>query len=79
MCLAVPMRLERCAGRVGVASLDGVTRELRLDLVEAREGDWVLVHAGYAIQVLDEAAAAETWALLRELESGDGPADPAVP
>jgi len=73
------MRLERCNGLLGIAALNGVTRELRLDLVEAREGDWVLVHAGYAIQVLDEAAAAETWALLRELESGAGQPDPAAP
>lgn len=71
MCLAVPMRLLSCQGQLGQASLEGVTRELRLDLVEAREGDWVLVHAGFAIQVLDAAAAAETLALLRELESDE--------
>jgi len=68
MCLAVPMRLESVVGHSGRAVVDGVGRELRLDLVEAQVGDWVLVHAGYAIQVLDEAAAAETLALLRELD-----------
>jgi hydrogenase expression/formation protein HypC len=62
------MRLESVVGHSGRAVVDGVGRELRLDLVEAQVGDWVLVHAGYAIQVLDEAAAAETLALLRELD-----------
>lgn len=68
MCLAVPMRLETVAGPRGAVAVDGVRREVRLDLVEgARPGDWVLVHAGFAIQLLDEAAAAETLALLGEL------------
>lgn len=68
MCLAVPMRLETVAGPRGAVAVDGVRRDVRLDLVEgAKPGDWVLVHAGFAIQLLDEAAAAETLALLGEL------------
>ncbi len=72
MCLAVPMRLERVDGPRGVVHWEGVRREVRLDLLDApRPGDWVLIHAGYAIQVLDEAAAAETLALLGELLEPD--------
>jgi hydrogenase expression/formation protein HypC len=67
MCLAVPMKLVEAEGTRGIVSVDGVRREVRLDLVEAHVGDWVLVHAGYAIQVEDEASAAETLALLRQL------------
>lgn len=68
MCLAVPMRLETVAGPRGAVAVDGVRRDVRLDLVEgAKPGDWVLVHAGFAIQLLDEAAAAEALALLGEL------------
>ena len=68
MCLAVPMQIESIDGLRGVAAVDGVSREIRLDLLEgARVRDWVLVHAGYAIQVLDAAAAAETLAWLAEL------------
>jgi hydrogenase expression/formation protein HypC len=67
MCLAVPMRLEVVDGVRGMVSVDGVRREVRLDLVEARVGDWVLIHAGFAIQVQDEAAAAETLSLVRQL------------
>lgn len=72
MCLAVPMRLARVEGTRGLVEVEGVRREVRLDLLERVEvGDWVLVHAGFAIQVLDEAAAAETLELLRALEPPD--------
>ena len=76
MCLAVPMRLVAVEGSRGTVEVEGVHREVRLDLMEgARPGDWLLIHAGYAIQLLDEAAAAETLELLRDLEGtrGDGP------
>ena len=68
MCLAIPMRLERVEGPSGTVNAGGVTSEVRLDLLDApRVGDYVLVHAGYAIQVLDEQEAAETLGYLREL------------
>lgn len=61
------MRLVAIDGVVGQAELQGVQRQVMLDLVpEATIGQYVIVHAGYAIQLLDEAAAAETLALLRE-------------
>lgn len=70
MCLAVPMRLLTIAGNQGKAELDGVGRSVMLDLVpEARVGDYVIVHAGYAIQLLDEQAAAETLALFAQIEA----------
>ena len=68
MCLAVPMRLTSIEGTRGKADLSGVGRTVMLDLTpEARVGDYVIVHAGYAIQILDEAAAAETLALLAQV------------
>ena len=61
------MRLAERGEFAGAAELDGVRREISLMLVpEASAGDWVLVHAGYAIGVVDEAQAQETLALLRE-------------
>ena len=61
------MRLAERGEFAGVAELDGVRREISLMLVpEAGAGDWVLVHAGYGIGVVDEAEAQETLALLRE-------------
>ena len=75
MCLAVPMRLESIDGVLGVVAVDGVRREVRLDLLESpRAGDWVLIHAGFAIQVLDEQAAAETLETLRALLDSEGDA-----
>ncbi len=68
MCLAVPMALVEVDGARGVAETGGVRSEVRLDLVDgAAVGAYVLVHAGYAIQLLDEAEAAETLALIDEL------------
>ncbi|MBI5549523.1 MAG: HypC/HybG/HupF family hydrogenase formation chaperone [Deltaproteobacteria bacterium] len=68
MCLGVPMKLTAVSGREGKAELDGVSRQVALDLVpQAREGDYVLIHAGYAIQLLDEQSAKETLALIAEI------------
>jgi hydrogenase expression/formation protein HypC len=69
MCLGIPMKLVSIDGRTGKAEQGGVRRAVALDLVpEAREGDYVIVHAGYGIQILDEAAAQETLALLSQIE-----------
>jgi len=68
MCLAVPMKLVERQEALGVAELDGVRREVSLMLQpEARVGDYVLIHAGYAIGLVDEAEANETLALLRQV------------
>ena len=68
MCLAVPMKLIERQEALGVAELDGVRREVSLMLQpEAEVGDYVLVHAGYAIGVVDEAEANETLELLRQV------------
>jgi hydrogenase expression/formation protein HypC len=68
MCLAVPLRLVEVKDNVGQVAESGVTRDVSLELVpEAKPGDHVLVHAGFAIQVLDEAEARATLDLLREI------------
>jgi hydrogenase expression/formation protein HypC len=61
---------------MAVIDVDGVRRECSLLLVEdAHEGDYVIVHAGFAISKIDEAAAKETLALLKEaaalMDAGD--------
>ena len=72
MCLAIPLRLVSRVGVRGKAELNGVSRAVMLDLVpDAAVGQFVIVHTGYAIQVLDERAAAETLAMLASFpESG---------
>lgn len=55
MCYAIPARVVKAEGDWGVVDFgDGVERRVVLAMVDAKEGDYVLVHAGYAIQVLDE-------------------------
>ena len=66
MCLAIPMRLIEIDGAAGVAEVDGVTRQVRLDLLpEVALGDYVLIHAGLAIARVDPDYAQETLSLLR--------------
>ena len=67
MCLAIPMKLVERQEALGVAEIDGVRREVSLMLQpEAKVGDYVLVHAGYAIGLVDEAEANATLELLRQ-------------
>lgn len=66
------MRLAERRGTKGLVELSGVRREVSLLLVpEAREGDYVIVHAGFAISVVDEKEAKETLDLLRRLSLGE--------
>ena len=68
MCLAIPAKITEI-GEDSMAIVDilGVTREVALDLVpQAGVGDYVLVHAGFAIEVVDEQYAQETIDLIRE-------------
>ncbi|MFZ5450100.1 MAG: HypC/HybG/HupF family hydrogenase formation chaperone [Thermodesulfobacteriota bacterium] len=68
MCLAIPMRLIEINGALAVAEVDGVTRQVRLDLLpEATLGDYVLIHAGLAIARVDAEHAEETLSLIRNL------------
>ncbi len=69
MCLAVPMRfLERKSDEIGIVELSGVTREVHLGFIDdLNPGDYVLIHAGFAIEKLDPARAEADLALLREL------------
>ncbi len=70
MCLAVPMQLLEIKGDVGVVELGGVQREISLMVVpEAKVGDYLIVHAGTAIQILDEEDALETIKIFKEMEA----------
>ncbi len=67
MCLAIPSKITQIENNMAVIDVDGVRRECSLLLVEdAQVGEYVIVHAGFAISKLDETAALETLALLRE-------------
>ena len=67
MCLAIPSKIIEINNNMGVIDVAGVRRETSLLLLEAPQvGDWVIVHAGFAIQKIDEAAAQESLRYLRE-------------
>ena len=66
MCYAVPGKVVEVKGDIGIVDFgNGVRREVMLAMVDANVGDYVLVHAGYAIKVLDEKSALE---ILKEFE-----------
>lgn len=76
MCLAIPGRVVELRGHGGelaaIVDFDGTTREVVAAFVpEVRVGDYVIVHAGVALQLVDEAAAAQTLALFSQM--GDDP------
>jgi len=54
MCLAVPGKIESIDGDNAKIDFGGVTRKANISLVDAEIGDYVIVHAGYAIEKLDE-------------------------
>ena len=67
MCLAIPSKITRIENEMATIDVDGVKRSASLMLLEdAAVGDYVIVHAGFAIKKLDEEAAMETIRLLKE-------------
>ncbi len=70
MCLAIPARVVTVDGEKAQVDFgEGVLRDVNVTLVDAKVGEYVLVHAGYAIQKMDEAEAKETLALWNEILS----------
>jgi len=68
MCLAIPMKLLERHGQSGIVEIGGVRKEVMLMLTpDARIDDYLIVHAGYALEILDEQEAERTLALLREM------------
>ena len=70
MCLAIPSKIERIKDNNAIIDVDGVKRRVSLLLLEdAKEGDYVIVHAGFALQKINEAIAMESLDILREAAS----------
>lgn len=68
MCLGIPGRVEEVKGDEAIVSFGGTRRSVRLDLIdEVSVGDYVIVHAGFAIQVLDQEEALEMLNTLKEM------------
>jgi len=70
MCLAIPSKIVKIEHNMGIIDVEGVKKEVSLLLIEdPRMGDYVIVHAGFAIQKIDEAEAKESLKILREMAS----------
>jgi len=68
MCLAIPAKVLEVQGDIAKVDFgQGIVRDVNVILVEAHVGEYVLVHAGYAIQVIDQEAAEETLRLWEEI------------
>lgn len=77
MCLAIPGKLEKIIAeldetfRIGNVSFDGVIKEVNLTLVpEAQIGDYLLVHVGAAIGIINEEEALATMTVLKQMGEG---------
>lgn len=72
MCLAIPGKVLKIEEQTATVDFGGARREVKLDLLSnVQEGDYVLVHVGYAIQVLDEAKAKEILSAWEEIAAGE--------
>ena len=81
MCVAIPAKIIKIENGMGVIDMEGTQMEVSLLLQEdAQIGDYVIVHAGFAIQKVDEEAAKESIRVLREivteLDEKDGGDEP---
>lgn len=73
MCLSVPARIIKIDGQIADVSIGGALFKAGLHMVEnVKPGDYILLHAGFAIQKIDEEEALETIRLLKELDDVAG-------
>ena len=73
MCLAVPMQITAIDGSEARCVAKGIERRVSLFMVQdaAVVGSWVLVHVGYALQVISAEEAQETWDLFDQVSAGE--------
>jgi hydrogenase assembly chaperone HypC/HupF len=71
MCLAIPGKIVKIEGDIGEIDFGGVIRKANITMVEAKVGEWAVIHAGFAIEIMDEEEARETIALWNEVLESD--------
>ena len=70
MCLAIPMKITSVEGDTALVSLEGLEKKIDVRFLEdPQPGDYVIVHAGFAIDRLDEEEAKKTLDLFKEIEA----------
>ncbi|ADD08494.1 HypC/HybG/HupF family hydrogenase formation chaperone [Candidatus Aciduliprofundum boonei] len=72
MCLAIPGKIVEIRGVVAIVDYGGVRREARIDFVpDVKQGDYVIVHTGFAIEKMDEESAKKSIEAWDEILEGD--------
>ena len=67
MCLAIPGKVETITGDKGLVDIGGVCKEISFIFIpEVKEGDWILIHTGFGLNIISEKDALDTIDLLRE-------------
>ena len=70
MCLAIPMEIVAIENEMATCAIEGISVNASVSLVpHAKVGDWAIVHAGFAIELLDEEEAMRTIELFNEIEA----------
>lgn len=68
MCLGIPAKIIKISGDIADVEIGGVTRKANIQLIESPQlGDYIILHAGFAIQKVDEQEAKETLRLLNKI------------
>lgn len=68
MCLGIALKIVEIDGNIGIGEVNGIKKNIRLDLVPSiKLGDFVMVHAGFALDIIDEATAKENIEALNEV------------
>ena len=69
MCLGIPLKIIEINGKEAFGELNGVIKKIRVDLIEnLKLGDYVMVHAGFALEIMKEEQAKDTLKILEEIE-----------
>lgn len=68
MCLGVPLKIIKIHGKEAVGEINNISKKIRIDFVpQAKIGDFVMVHAGFALDLMDEEDAKETIDILNQV------------
>ena len=67
MCLAIPAKILEISGDIAKVDFGGIQKEINVSLVDAEIDEYVIVHAGFAIQILDEESANNTLEIFRKM------------
>ncbi|TSD02359.1 MAG: [NiFe] hydrogenase metallocenter assembly protein HypC [Parcubacteria group bacterium Athens0714_25] len=65
MCLAYPGKIKNVKGKTAEVDFGGILKEVNISLIDAKRGDYVIVHAGFAIEVMNKEEGIESQKLFK--------------